>query len=101
MRAINSHIKVIGLLVTFILGFGQPLYAKDKWQEGTATIGNNNDQKNCPVGASATTRASGCSHQACTDAKQQAASNLRAQFPAECGKYIRTTDRCLNGPGCR
>lgn len=100
MRKIDNRIKTIGLVATFLMGYGQHLYAADKWQEGTAAIGPNNEQKICPVGASATAREPGCSHDVCTSAKQQSAANLRAQY-SKCGKYIRPIGRCLNGPGCK
>ncbi|QSQ19146.1 hypothetical protein JY651_27780 [Pyxidicoccus parkwayensis] len=74
---------------------------KDKWQEGTACVANT--APDCPSeyrGACRTGRADGCSHQACTDAKGNARANLRAVVPETCYKYIQSTDRCLNGPGC-
>jgi len=98
-RAIKGHFTVIGLLLSLSIGFSQPLYA-DKWQEGTATIGNNNIQKKCPVGTAATARSAGCKHDHCSAAKNQAKANLRGQVPTECHKYIHATDTCKPSPDC-
>ena len=103
ITAMKSRFTVIGLLMVLGLGLAHPVAAgggNNKWQEGTASIGNNNKQKDCPVGASATARAPGCDHtRSCTAAKNQARANLRAQY-TQCGAYITSTDRCLSGPGC-
>ena len=99
IKVMKRRLSVIGLLLTLGLGLSQPLFAKEKWQEGTATIGANNNQKVCPVGSSSTARAPGCKHDDCTKAKNQAKANLRGQFP-DCGKYIHATGTCLNGPCC-
>ncbi|BAW79796.1 hypothetical protein TAO_0426 [Candidatus Nitrosoglobus terrae] len=101
IRKISGSLSII-LVATasFSLIFSQSSYAKDKWEEGTATIGNNKDQKNCPVGASATAREQGCGHSVCTTAKNKAKANLLAQYPS-CGPYIHATSPCLKGPGCR
>ena len=96
--AMKNRFTVIGLLMIFGLSLTQPVYA-DKWQEGKATIGNNNKQKECPVGSSSTARAPGCTHPDCTAAKQQAKANLRAQFPT-CGAYIHDVGTCLSSPDC-
>lgn len=76
--------------------------AGDKWQEGEACVKNN--APNCPAqyrGACRTGRADGCSHDACTTAKNTARANLRAAVPEACYPYITSTSRCKNGPGCR
>jgi hypothetical protein len=74
---------------------------KDKWQEGDACVANN--APDCPAqyrGVCRTGRADGCSHEACTEAKNNARANLRAVVPQECHKYIQSTAPCRNGPGC-
>jgi hypothetical protein len=79
----------------------EALAKKDKWQEGEACVANN--APDCPSeyrGVCRTGRADGCSHDNCTEAKNQARTNLRAVVPQECYKYIQSTAPCLNGPGC-
>jgi hypothetical protein len=101
MKKTNNRIAIYGLAVAIGIGFCPNLYAgKGKWQQGTASIGPNKEQKTCPVGSSSTARAQGCTHDDCTTAKQQAAANLRGQYP-DCGKYIRPVGTCLKGPECR
>ena len=102
MIKIKSHIKVLGLLVALFFSFSLSSFAggKEKWQEGTASIGTNSNQ-NCPTGTSETHRMNGgCTHAVCTAAKNQAAANLRNKYQV-CSKYIGHTGRCRNGPGCR
>ncbi|MCY1015884.1 hypothetical protein [Pyxidicoccus sp. MSG2] len=79
----------------------EALAKKDKWQEGEACVAHN--APDCPSdyrGECRSARANGCSHDNCTEAKNQARANLRAVVPQECHKYIQSTDRCINGPGC-
>ena len=81
--------------------------AKDKWQEGEACV--KLQAPDCPSeyrGACRTGRADGCTHDACTAAKNQARANLRAFLQskgveAKCSKYIQSTAPCKNGPGCK
>lgn len=76
--------------------------AGNKWQEGTACVKNNAPK--CPSqfrGVCRTGRADGCSHDACTSAKNTARANLRAAVPEACYPYIESTSPCKNGPGCR
>jgi hypothetical protein len=77
------------------------LAKQDKWQEGEACVANN--APDCPSvhrGVCRSARAPGCTHEACTEAKNQARANLRAAVPQECYKYIQSTAPCSNGPGC-
>ena len=79
------------------------LAKKEKWQEGTATVGHNTNA-NCPSddrGKSATAREPGCSHDDCTEAKNAARATLRDEVAKGCHAYISSTKPCKNGPGCK
>jgi hypothetical protein len=82
---------------------GAELFREGEWQEGTACVSSSAPVDKCPAqykGLCRTGRANGCTHDACTAAKNQARANVRAATPAGCHAYIQSTAPCRKGPNC-
>ncbi len=79
----------------------QELGAKKGSETGTACV--KSDAPDCPAddrGKCSSHTTSGCGHDVCTAAKNQARADLRKLVPAACHKYIQSTQTCT-ASGCK
>ena len=88
---------------------GMILRSSNKWVEGKASVvlGSNPPEVCKGVGGAFETariyvNAGKCTHAMCTQAKHEAANQLRSRVPTDCKKYVKESPQpCKYGPGCK